>query len=836
MGVSWPKERRLIGTKIPRLDGPDKATGKARYSFDINRPGMLHAVMLRSPLAHAAIASVDTSVAEKMPGVKAVHVVAEPTPATFVKIEAEKKQIVFLLGEEKEEKTVELALNPRLFRNGKEVKPGDLKEGDKFVFGREVYYAGDEIAAVAADTEEHARDAARAIKVSYVALDFLVEEEDALKVPDRKTVGGDKVKSNVSLGGQATKGDVAAGFKAAENAVDGDGKKSGAVHEGSYGVPVICHQCLESHGLVAEWDAEKKNLTVWASTQAVTGTAAALAQYFKLPPTAVKCITQYMGGGFGSKFGPDIQGMVAAELARKAGAAVKLMLDRESEVTVGGNRPSAFGKVKIAGTNDGVLTAYEVDCHGTPGEKGGATVNLSVLPYVYLDAIPNWKRKHTIVRLNTGSARAMRAPGHPQNCVLTDTAVDDLAAKLEIDPLLIRLKNLPANDATAAVDDPTAWLGQRHSIYAREIAIAVRMCQWKKVWHPPGKGPTKGALKHGIGMALHTWGGNAVGDVGGQPANDCTVIINRDGSVAGQTSSQDLGTAQRTLTAIVTAEILGLTPSDVITRIGESPYGRSSGSGGSTTCPSQAPATLRAAVAARDDLFAKIAPKLQAKKEDLVIFRGKREVKDKLVEGTWVVDKARNEAWPWKDACARLGMDEARGVGAWSSNLAMEVDKDGELVNPGVSNVQVGGVQVAEVWVDSETGLVRCTNIWAVQDCGMIINKLACESQVAGGVIMGVNYALFEERLMDRHTGRQVNPNMEFYKLGGIQDMPRIHVHMHDMPERGVIGIGEPPTISTCAAIGNAVFNALGVRVPVAPYSPEKVLNALAAAEKGDKP
>jgi len=157
----------------------------------------------------------------------------------------------------------------------------------------------------------------------------------------------------------------------------------------------------------------------------------------------------------------------------------------------------------------------------------------------------------------------------------------------------------------------------------------------------------------------------------------------------------------------------------------------------------------------------------------------------------------------------------------------------GEEDNKGVSRIGVGGCQVAEVVVDTETGVVRCTQVVAVQDCGLIINKLGCESQVAGGVIMGLNYALFEERIMDRATGRQVNPDMEFYKLGGIQDMPKIVVHMMDMPERGVIGIGEPPTISTHAAIGNAIFNAIGVRVPHTPFSPERVLAAL--ARKGGK-
>ena len=147
--------------------------------------------------------------------------------------------------------------------------------------------------------------------------------------------------------------------------------------------------------------------------------------------------------------------------------------------------------------------------------------------------------------------------------------------------------------------------------------------------------------------------------------------------------------------------------------------------------------------------------------------------------------------------------------------------------NAALTNVNVGGVQVAEVMVDTETGVVRCTKVVAVQDCGLVVNKQGCESQVAGGVIMAVNYALFEERIMDRRTGRQCNANMEFYKLGGIRDMPRIVVEMYDMPQRGVIGIGEPPTISTAAAVGNAVFNALGVRVAHAPYTPERVLEAL---------
>jgi xanthine dehydrogenase YagR molybdenum-binding subunit len=376
----------------------------------------------------------------------------------------------------------------------------------------------------------------------------------------------------------------------------------------------------------------------------------------------------------------------------------------------------------------------------------------------------------------------------------------------------VRLKNLPPNDAQAARDNPLAWLGQRQTVYTKQIEMAAQLAGWKDKWHPPGKGPSKGPVKHGIGMGLHTWGGSAVG--GDPPPNECSVVISRDGKVTALSSTQDLGTGQRTVTAIVVAEILGLEPGDIITRIGESQYGRSTGSGGSTTCPSQAPAALRAATAARDQLFAKVADKLGTKPENLTIEKGK------------VVDKAGGKSWPWKEACAKLGMEEIKVQEGWSSNLANEPG------NAGVSNVQVGGVQIAEVWVDTETGVVRCTDFVAVQDSGLIINQLCWESQVAGGVIMGVNYALLEERIMDRHTGRQVNPDMEFYKLGGIEDMPRVTVKLFEMPERGVIGIGEPPTVSTAAAVGNAVMNAIGVRVPHAPFTPARVLAALAKGGK----
>ncbi len=745
--MPWPTTRRIIGTKVPRLDAPDKATGRAKYSYDINRPGMLHAKMLRCPHAHARVKSIDTSNAEKSPGVRAVHVI---------------------------------------------VKPND-----------ELYWAGAEVAAVAADTEEHAIDGLRAIRVEYEVLPHLVKESETLTAKQR-TVNGQGNELNAMPSGDFS----TANFDA--QAYQG----AAATVEGTYGVPIISHQCLESHGLVAEWNQDASELTVWASTQAVPLTAVQLAQNFKLQASRVKCITHYMGGGFGSKFGPDIQGQVAAELARKARAPVKLMLDRADEVTCGGQRPSAFGTVKIAGTKEGRIQAFEVDCYGSPGVGRGATVNFALLPYVYT-TVPNIKRKHRTARMNVQTARAMRAPGHPQNCLLTEQALDDLAARLNINPMDLRLRNLPPNDQDAIKNAPTTYLALRNTIYTREIELIRKMSNWDQRWHAPGQGGN-GPIKTGLGMGLHTWGG------GGGPANPTKVTISADGSVLVQSGSQDLGTAQRTVTAIIVAEILGLQPRDITVQLGESTFGPSTPSGGSTTCPGTSPAILKAAEMARDALFAAIAPRLNAQPGDLSIQPGV------------VVNRADNSRMPWRQACARLGMNPIQVTGDWPTQAQLNAQTPAGAAlrrewRETLSNQGVGGVQVAEVRVDTETGVVRCTNIWAVQDCGMIINKQGCESQVAGGVIMGVNYALFEECIYDSATGRQVNPNMEFYKLGGIQDMPNVHVHMMDMPERGVIGIGEPPTISTAAAIANAVYNAIGVRPAQAPFTPERVLAALAA-------
>ena len=711
----WPaaEKRSLIGKRISRLDGPAKVSGSAKYAYDVNRPGGLIAKMLVSPHAHAKVTKIDTSEAEKLPGVRAVRVISP--------------------------------------------------------VGTEIQWHGAEIAVVAADTEEIAGDAVRKIKVEYEVLPHLVKEEDLSRAG-----------SNIKPAAETTAGNPDQAFAQAD-----------VVHEGYYGINTITHCCLEAHGQVVEWDGD--NCTIWASTQAVGRVGGDLAKVLatdpataNVKPSNIKIMTDYMGGGFGSKFSIDRWGIECARLARQTGKPVKLMLDRDQELLMAGMRPSDYAKIKVAAKKDGTVVGWQSESWSTSGM--GAS-NMNQVPYVFTE-VPNRRVRHIAVATNTGPARAWRAPNHPQYAVLTMAALTDLAAKLNMDPLDLFLKNV--------------GLTARGDVYRAELLKAAELLDWKAKWHPPGKGPA-GPVKHGVGLSIHTWGGRP-------HDSDCRVTINSDGSVEAQLGSQDLGTGTRTVIGIVAAETLGLPLNMAQVKIGNSDYPPSGASGGSTTVGGVSASTRRAAVKALDKLLEVVAPSLGTTPDKLV-----------AVDGRIQVEGDPSKSLTWKAACAKLGTKSISEIGKQPAK------EEGNLNDNGV-----GGVKMSEVEVDTETGIVTVKKTVAVQDCGLIIDLKTAESQVYGAIIMGVCAALYEERIFDEQTGRMLNADMEFYKLSGIGDVGEIVVHMMTgvYDSRGVIGLGEPPAISPPAAIANAVANAIGVRVPTVPLTPDKVLAAL---EKGGR-
>jgi len=567
----------------------------------------------------------------------------------------------------------------------------------------------------------------------------------------------------------------------------GDGEKAFAqaevISEGLYGIPVITHCCLESHGSTSEWT-DNDHLLVHISTQNVSGIAGQMAEPLKIPATNIRVHQDHIGGGFGSKFSPDRWGIATAEVSKKAGGKpVRIMLERDSELKVAGARPSAYARVRVGAKKDGTIVAWQSESWGTGGPGGGG---MPPIPYVF--SIPNQRKEHTAIRNNIGPARAWRAPNHPQAAVITMCALDDLAAKLNMDPLDFFLKNIELAKP-------------RQAIYSEELGIASDLMGWKQKWHPRGQNKS-GNLARGVGLSLHTWGGRG-------HASDCDLSIHPDGSVDIKMGSQDLGTGTRTCILMVAADTLGISMDTISLQIGDTMYPPSGGSGGSTTIGGVSSSTRRAAVDARDALFAKVAPALNAQPEEL-----------ESVNGTVRVKGDSTRSLSWKGACSKLG----------AMPLTVRGKNPDKSKPPDLTNSGVGGVQMAGVEVDTDTGIVKVKKMVAVQDCGLVIDVKTAESQCYGALIMGISYSLFEEKVMDPTTGRMLNPDMQYYRLAGLNDIPELVVHMmtgKGYDERGVIGLGEPPVISPGAAISNAVANAIGVRVPFLPLTPDRVLGVL---------
>jgi xanthine dehydrogenase YagR molybdenum-binding subunit len=606
---------------------------------------------------------------------------------------------------------------------------------------RTVRFYGQELAAVAATTKQQCQDAIRAIVVEATPLPFVVHEEDALadNAPHVFDV------PNLSSPSQKEEGGVDAAIAGAA-----------AVVEGNLSTPVQIHHPLETHGNTVS--VEKDQMTAWASTQGVFSVRDGLADNMQFPKSNVRVICDYMGGGFGAKFGPGPHGGLAAQLSKAAGAPVKLMLTRLDQGLAVGNRPSSRQHIKLAAGKDGKLVAADCGNKGSPGVGGGGSTagggggaNIA-LPYLY--KFPAFRTEQYGIALNTGPSSAFRAPGHPPASFGTESMMDELAVKLGLDPVAFRLLNDPSD------------------VRQREYKVGVDKFGWAAKYKAPGSSP--GLVKTGVGVAAGTWGG------GGQ-GSKAEVQINSDGTVEVRCGTQDLGTGSRTVVGIVAAEAFGLTPDQMTVKIGDTNLPFSGGSGGSSTTASAAPAIW--------DACQKALAALQ--------------------QQTGVAD-ARGANW--LDACRKLGVNPLTAQGEWQ---------------PGLSGSGAVGVQFAEVEVDTETGFVHVKKIVAVHDCGLIVNPLAVTSQINGGILCGIGYALYEERVMDRQTGVLLNTSFDSYKIPNFTDTPDIEVVLLNIPERGVIGIGEPAVIPSTAAVANAVANALGVRIHSLPITPAKVLAAL---------
>jgi xanthine dehydrogenase YagR molybdenum-binding subunit len=614
-------------------------------------------------------------------------------------------------------------------------------------------YQGVAVAAVCADTFAHARAAVSAIDVDWEVREPLLDPDEAVR--RGSLLAEPRIRE---------RGDYERGLAEADVVVSAEFRTS-----------VVLHNSMETHQAVVQWVAG--GVEVHISTQYIWGIRDEVARGLGLPADKVRVICEYMGGGFGSKNGADDYTFIAAELARRTGRPVKCALTRREENVAAGNRNATIQRLTVGAISDGTLTALGGEFVNAVGWSGWTAGTEGPMQMLY--ACPNVRTTTYGAKINQPPMKAFRAPGFVEGTFGLEALLDELASKLDLDPLELRRRNHADHDGVEGTPYSSKNLlecyrraephwQRRHEVRARSTAT----------------------VKRGSGMASQIWYG------GGGPPSYAWVRVGSDGHATVVTAMQDIGTGTRTAMAQIAAEELGIPLDHVTVSIGDSARGPFAAiSAGSSTTPSMGPA-VRAAAA---------------------------DAKRQIVE---IAEQRGDPEMPLAEVVALLESAQILGQGARGPN-------------PTGMQVLTFGVQVAEVAVDVETGEVTVERIAAVHDVGRVINPLGASSQIEGGIIQGVGHTLSEERLHDPGTGRILTTSLDAYKLPTIADVPEIVSELVDLPDEhltnlGSKGIGEPPIIPVAAAVANAIRDATGADVRRLPISRDEMLRALREARERD--
>ncbi len=750
--AAWPvnDKLRVVGKRIKRTDAYSKVTGKARFTSDIQLPGMLYGRMLRSPFPHARIKSIDVTAAGRYPGVYTVHVFKHVT--------------------------------------GLAEPHGNENTGDY----PEIKFAGQPLAGVAAQSIAIANEALQLIKVDYEQLPFVVDLEEAQKpeapivfasqVDQEETGGGGGSQSGLKTIGNVRGPSTSSFFGGPRGDVEKGFEEADAIVENTYRTQVHTHCSLETHGVVVDW--RPNDVTIYASTQATNSVRNEFAAVFELPKSKVRVITDFMGGGFGSKHSLGNFGIMAGHLSRKTGRPVSMMLDRKEEHISSGNRPNSIQYLKIGAKKNGELTSIKQISHGTAGVALGAGVG-RIAQIMYES--PNFSTEQYDVFTHAGPGAAWRAPGNVQGAFALEQAMDELAEKLNMDPVALR----------DAADKSEIRKVERHR--------GAEAFNWSRREKP---GSDTGTIKKGLGMAQSTW--PRLVNIN----SSVEVLAFKDGTIEVRSGVQDIGTGTKTILAQVVAEELGLMPEDITIRIGDTLFPAGPASGGSITAGAITPPARNAAYKIKLQLFDQVAAKMGAEPSELSV-----------TDGHIVSIKDNSKKISFRDALGDMRTEQMTATASRSD------DYGGFQVGTFLAYGHLGSVQFVEASVDTETGFIKVDKIVAVHSCGRPLNISQIESQINGGVIQGISYALYEYRVMDNNTGHHMNCNLDQYKLPFAMEIPEIEpIIIEDYSGRtstDAYGIGEPANIATAVAVANAVYNAIGVRIYDLPITPDKVLKAL---------
>lgn len=736
-----PEAPKVLGGKLPRIDGPLKVSGRAVYTSDISLPGMLYAVPVPSTIASGRIISIDAGAARKLPGVRAVYYRGNLKP---------------------------------FFRSAPAQGFSGLIDEKRPPFEDDVVrYYGQYVAVAVAQTMEQAKAAADAVRVRYAAEPHNVDPHLVAEKPFRT---------------ESERGNADAAFQSAPVQVDQ-----------TYVTPTEVHNPIELHATVAAWEGDK--LTLYETSQAVVNHREVLYQMLGVPKENVRVIMHFLGSGFGGKLWPWTHSILAAGVAREVGAPVKLVVSRQAMFQTVGHRPRTQQRFRIGATRDGKLVSLQheylnqtsvLDNYGE--DCGEAT------PFMY--SVPNVHVASALARRNIGTPTAMRGPGAVPGLFAMESAMDELAIALNMDPIELRRLNEPQVD-----ESTTLPFSSRHLVECMQVGA--EKFGWAR------RDPRVGAMKRdgltvGWGMATCAWG--AMRDNA-----QASVEIRRDGTASVTTATQDIGTGTYTVLALVTSEATGIPLDRIDVRLGDTTLPPGPISGGSWVTASVIPAVNNAARAAVRSLLTMSttgpnAPFAGAKPDDLHVANGRVSRKSDPSSGV-----------TFGDVLTRANARAAVGDGQSSTLFGSEESKKYSLHS--------FGAQFAEVTWQPETARLRVSRFVSVIDAGRMLNPKPARNQIEGAVVMGIGMALFEEARYDKRYGAPINSNLADYIVATNADAPPIDVTFLDHPdtvmnELGARGVGEIGLAGTAAAITSAVHHATGVRVRELPVRIEDLLRA----------
>ncbi|PYN80880.1 MAG: xanthine dehydrogenase [Candidatus Rokuibacteriota bacterium] len=756
-----------IGLSIPRPDGPEKVTGQVQYVADLSPRGLLHAKLLRSPHAHARILRIDVSRARALPGVRAVLTAAD-IPELKKKAPTRAHAVLAI---------------------------------DRVVF------AGQPVAAVAADEPAIAEEALDLIEVQYEVLPVSADPLEAMKpgappVADSGTeadtseaqahgsVAGITTEAkpakavNISQQARLQRGDVAKGFA-----------ESDVVIEKTYRVPMVHQGYLEPHAVLAQWDTAG-NLTLWASTQGSFNTRTEVADVLELPENRIKVIPMECGGGFGGKIRALCE-PITAILARAAGRPVRYVMTRREELEAGMPAPQVIIRLKTGVKRDGTLMALEGEAILESGAFSGAVLAVSGVFLASLYLWPSFDVKGFEVLTHKPSIAAYRAPVAPQTIFAIDSQMEQLAKAIGADPVEFRLRHLQREGDKMANNQP--WLSNGGAEVLTRIAehpLWKKRAEWKA-------SSTNGRLR-GTGLSLGGW-------LGGLQPTGATVRLNPDGTLQVLTGQVDIAGTNIAL-AQIAATAYGVDIDKVKITTGDTDVAPVTGlSAGSKTVYTVGVAVMQAAQNARTQTLEIAAKELEASVHDLEIDDGKVVVRGVPNKGVTLAQIGKK---------GNLYMSKVEPV-LGTSHPAFSVQAPAFCA------------QLARIEVDPETGEVTVHDFVVVQDVGKAINPLAIEGQMQGGAVQSLGMALTEALLYD-DQGRLTNPSLLDYRKLTSADLPNIETIIVEKPAPhgpfGARGVGEPPIVPAPAAIANAIEDATGVRLTELPLSPERIALAVASA------